>query len=106
MTVRELIEHSELCGLRCIVGEEQLDREITSVNIMDNPNVYRFLKPGEIVLSTGYLFQNDSKGRVRMVREAARIGCVAMGIKINQALHRRGAAGYAGGGARLRASAV
>ncbi len=84
MTVRELIEHSELCGLRCIVGEEQLDREITSVNIMDNPNVYRFLKPGEIVLSTGYLFQNDSKGRVRMVREAARIGCVAMGIKIKR----------------------
>src|SRR5690606_5702156 len=76
--IRDLLGISEL-GLSVLVGEEHLDRELTSVHITDLPDPSRYLVGGELVL-TGLMWYRgapeDSAGFAEVLRRA---GVVAVG---------------------------
>ena len=56
LTLQWLLEESELAGLKLLTCKEHLSNAISGVNIMDNPDTVRWIKPGELVLTTGYVF--------------------------------------------------
>ena len=58
-TVSDFLSLSELEGIKLVAGERGTDQPIVRTNIMDNPDTFDWLMPGEFLLSTGYIFQKD-----------------------------------------------
>lgn len=80
-TLNWLIQDSNLNNLRLITGENHILQEIRSVNVLDNPDVLKWFKQGELVLTTGYCFKDTPSLQRQMIRDMHNIGCTALAIK-------------------------
>ena len=58
MTVNDLLHAEELPGLTLLTHETNLDAPILQENILENPDAFDWLTPGEILLTTGYIFKD------------------------------------------------
>lgn len=79
-----LIHNSGLNNLRLLTGISHTDTEIGSVNILDNPDVLKWLKSGELILTTGYILKDNPQLQRSIIRDLKEIGCAALGIKIRR----------------------
>lgn len=84
-TLKWLIEQNIVEGLTCLAGAQGIHREITGVNIMDNPDTVPWLKKDELVLSTGYLFSSTELYKT-IISDLNERGCCALAIKMNRYL--------------------
>lgn len=87
-TVSDFLSLSELEGVRLVAGHNGVDRIITRTNIMDNPDTFDWLMPGEFLLSTGYIFQGDEQLQRKIVRSLAEINCAGLCIKTERYLEK------------------
>lgn len=81
LTLQWLIEESELIGLKLLTCNEHLSNIISGVNIMDNPDTVRWIKPGELVLTTGYVFRENPSLQEDTIIDLKKAGCAALCIK-------------------------
>ena len=51
LTVRELLTSQELAETELIAGADGLDRPVRSVNVMEAPDIARWLRGGELLLA-------------------------------------------------------
>lgn len=84
LTLRWLVEDSGLKNLRCLTRGDDLNRTFESVNILDNPDVLKWIKKNELVLTTGYIFRDDPALQYTILHELKKIGCAALCIKIKR----------------------
>lgn len=84
MNLDWLINSTELNNFKCVAGKSNLNNKILSVNILDNPDVIRWIKKDELVLTTGYFLKDDPKAQINIIRELKETGCCALGIKIKR----------------------
>ena len=84
ITVKWLITSERLNNFKCVAGEEHIDSIITSVNILDNPDVVKWIKRDEFVLTTGYILKDDVELRRSIIRELKETGCAGLGFKIKR----------------------
>lgn len=80
-TVADFLSASELDGIRLVAGHHGLDRTITRTNIIDNPDSLDWFMPGELVLSSGYLFQYQPHLQTEIIPALADINCAGLCIK-------------------------
>lgn len=80
-TVADFLSDSELDGVGLVAGHNGLDRAITRTNIIDNPDSLDWFMPGELVLSSGYLFQEHPHLQEEIVSALANINCAGLCIK-------------------------
>ena len=80
-TLNWLIQDSNLNNLRLITGENHILQEIRSVNVLDNPDVLKWFKQDELILTTGYCFKDRSSLQRQMIKDMHDIGCTALAIK-------------------------
>lgn len=59
-----------------------MDNTITNVNIIDNPDSYDWLSPGDFLLTTGYVFKDDTALQRQFIRELSEINCAGLGVKV------------------------
>ena len=85
LTVRSFVETSEN-GLRLVAGGSGGDNVISGVNIMDNPDTFDWLSPGDFLLTSGYLLKDDPALQINAVRELADINCAGLGVKTQRYL--------------------
>lgn len=81
LTLRWLLEESELIGLKLLTCKEHLSNVISGVNIMDNPDTVRWIKSGELVLTTGYVFRENPSLQEVTITDLKKAGCAALCIK-------------------------
>ena len=81
LTLQWLLEESELVGLKLLTCKEHLGNIISGVNIMDNPDTVRWIKPGELVLTTGYVFRENPSLQESTIADLKKAGCSALCIK-------------------------
>ncbi len=55
--------------------------EVRSVNMMDAPDIERYLKPGQLLLTTGYSLKDEPGRLTDLIRHMASVGCAGLGIK-------------------------
>lgn len=67
-----------------LAGEKAADKELTSVTVIDAPDIGTYIKGGEFVLSTGYAFRNDMNLLIQQVEQMSRSGACAFGIKLDR----------------------
>lgn len=59
LNLRWFLNNPEFDNLAFIGEESCLDKPITGVNVIDNPDGVPWIKRNELVLTTGYIFYND-----------------------------------------------
>ncbi len=83
-TIGDLLKLDPNSGIRSVAGRCGDGNVITSVNIMDNPDTIRWLKEGELLITTGYIFKDDPVFQVQIIKEMAQCKCSALGVKIKR----------------------
>lgn len=81
LTVNWLLHNSTLKNLKLLTCQEFSNTEITGVNILDNPDSIQWIKPGELVLTTGYIFINNPPLQENTIRGLKNAGCATLCIK-------------------------
>ena len=81
-TLHWLLQESGLHNIRLMTGKSQLMHPIVSVNVLDNPDVIKWFKQDELILTTGYVFKNHPELMPRILRDLKSCGCTALGIKV------------------------
>ncbi|MDO4786789.1 MAG: PucR family transcriptional regulator ligand-binding domain-containing protein [Fretibacterium sp.] len=71
----------ELDGVQLIAGARGLDRPNRSVNVMEAPDIARWLRGGELLLSTGYQFRDQPEDFEDLVMALHGAGAAALGFK-------------------------
>lgn len=81
ITLREILEKEELKGVRVIAGSKGLDRKVTNVNIMEVPDIDKWVKPGELLLTTGFAIKDDMEALNRLIPLLSSKKLAGLGIK-------------------------
>lgn len=86
VTAAEALQTHPLNRCRIVAGHNGLGREVRSVSVMDAPDPALWLKKGDLILTTGYLIQNDAKAQMRLIQDLHSLGGGGLGIKVKRFL--------------------
>lgn len=84
LTLRWFLNCPEIDNLEFIGEDGCLDKPITGVNVIDNPEGVPWIKRNELVLTTGYIFYKDTELTKKLLKELHDIDCTALCIKIKR----------------------
>ncbi|MDH2595939.1 MULTISPECIES: PucR family transcriptional regulator [Acinetobacter calcoaceticus/baumannii complex] len=68
MKITEAIESTILGEAKVVAGKRNLTNEFTWVHSIDHPNVEHWIKPGYLLLSTGYNWPKNEEEALTMIR--------------------------------------
>lgn len=80
ITVKELLGIPLLKDAKLIAGHAGQHRAITRVNVMESPDIVSWVKPGELLITTGQFIQEGTERFVQLLPELALRGVSAIGI--------------------------
>ncbi|MGG3799522.1 PucR family transcriptional regulator [Metabacillus fastidiosus] len=83
LTLFEALSIPPLDRCKIVAGENGLSREINSVNSFDAPDVMKWLKAGDLVLTSGYVFDNEFD-LVSLIEDLAKLDCAGLVIKLSE----------------------
>ncbi|TDE00280.1 PucR family transcriptional regulator [Jiangella asiatica] len=86
LTVRKAMEIPAMTGARLLAGEKGLGRVVQRANIMEVPDILPWVKPHELLLTTGYPLRNTPQGLPELVTELDARGLAALGVKLHRYL--------------------
>ncbi|OZQ63149.1 transcriptional regulator [Paenibacillus sp. VTT E-133280] len=84
LTVKDLMKIKAIEGIKIVAGEQGVDKSISIVNIIENPDAFDWLSPNELLLSTGYIFKNNAELQNRMIKELAELNCSGLVVKMKR----------------------
>ncbi len=73
-------------GARVLAGHDGLDRVIQRLNVMEVPDILPWVKPHELLLTTGYPLRHNPEALVELVAELDVRGLAAVAIKLHRYL--------------------
>lgn len=85
-TVEQLLQLSAFQGATIIAGIEGLKNEIYYVDSMEIPDLTGWLRPNELIISTGYSFRHEPYLLCRLLDEMHRVKGAAIAIKTKRFL--------------------
>ncbi|MGN7413995.1 PucR family transcriptional regulator [Paenibacillus sp. SAF-068] len=81
MDLQQLLTIPILSKAKVIAGHRGLDRLVQSINIMDAPDIVQFLKPGDMLLTNGYILKDRPDAHLGFITDMHAIGCAALAVK-------------------------
>lgn len=84
LTMTDALKLPQIKQCQVVAGTQGLNREIESINSFDAPDVLSWLKPNELILTTGYLFQDNPQQLDQFVIELAKMNCSGLFIKLEE----------------------
>lgn len=81
LVVRDLLRIPHFQDAVLLGGKAGLDRNVTRVNVMEVPDVVDWVRPGELLMTTGYPFRQEPEAFETLVVQLAARGVAALGIK-------------------------
>lgn len=82
MRVNDLMEQFQ--DFKVLAGAEGLDRVVSTVSVMDAPDIYNWMKGGEFLISTCYIMKDNPLELINLVIKLHEHGAAALGIKIGR----------------------
>jgi purine catabolism regulator len=86
LRVREVLAAPCLAQARVLAGSAGLDRVVRRLNVMEVPDILPWVKPHELLLTTGYPLRHDPNALVDLVAELDERGLAAIAIKLHRYL--------------------
>ena len=84
LTVNQILHTEGFEKFRVICGNRGLNREVSSVSVIDAPDIYNWLQGGEILLTSGYIFKDNTAYLLELVEKIAKNGAAALFIKLGR----------------------
>jgi purine catabolism regulator len=84
LVVRDLLQLPAWEGTRLMAGAAGDGRRVTGANIMEVPDIGRYVKPGEVLITTGYALRDDPEALLRLVRLLAAQGLAGLALKTHR----------------------
>src|SRR5437868_6402495 len=84
ISVGEVLGVSTLAGARLIAGARGLDRIVQRLNVMEVPDILAWVKPHELLLTTGYPLRDTPQSLSRLVTDLDERGLAALAIKLGR----------------------
>ena len=81
VSVREALAVPALDGATVLAGDDGFGRIVQRANVMEVPDILPWVKPYELLLTTGYPLRDTPDGLVRLVGDLAHRGLAAILIK-------------------------
>lgn len=88
LTIKDLLEIKALEGIKIVAGEQGIHNKISLVNIIENPDAFDWLTPNELLLTTGYIFQDDEELQNKIIQELSKVNCAGLVIKMRRYLQK------------------
>ena len=82
ITVREALALDCMRGARIVAGADGAGRRIRGVNVMEDANIVRWMRGGELLLTTGYTIRDDPAALERLVPALAERDLAGLVIKL------------------------
>jgi purine catabolism regulator len=82
MKVKNLIDQFE--DFQVLAGEGGLNKRVSTVSVMDAPDIYNWMKGGEFLITTGYIMKDNPLELKELVIKLSENGAAALGIKIGR----------------------
>lgn len=86
--LHEILSLELLQGAEPLAGKAGLDNVITSVNVMEVPDIVDWVRPGEFLLTTAYPFSQDIEAFNRLIPLLQEKGVCGMGIKTQRYIEK------------------
>ncbi|MFI0445102.1 PucR family transcriptional regulator [Actinomadura sp. 6N118] len=86
LSVGEVLGVSTLNGARLIAGRAGLNRIVQRLNVMEVPDILSWVKPNELLLTTGYPLRNTPQSLDNLVADLDERGLAALAIKLGRYL--------------------
>lgn len=86
LTVREMLGLDAMRGARIIAGADGLDRLVRRMNVMTVPNIVRWTKQDEFLLTTGYPLPRQAGEFCQLIEQLAANGLAGLGVKLDEYL--------------------
>jgi len=84
LTLSEVLDAHNFAGTEVLAGKAGLGRVVRSVNIMENPDITPWVKPGELLLTVGYALQGRDIDLVELIADLDDRGLAGFGLKLGQ----------------------
>ncbi|MBO0828599.1 MAG: PucR family transcriptional regulator ligand-binding domain-containing protein [Streptosporangiales bacterium] len=81
VSVRETLGFEMLAEARVLAGTRGLDRRVQRLSVMTVPDIVRWTKDHELLLTTGYPLPNAPQELVKLLTELDARGVAAVGVK-------------------------
>lgn len=86
LPVGEVLRSSTLADARLLAGAAGLGRLVQRLNVMEVPDILPWVKPHELLLTTGYPLRDTPERLVELVAELESRGLAALAIKLGRYL--------------------
>ncbi|MDL4819988.1 PucR family transcriptional regulator [Actinomadura opuntiae] len=86
LSVGEVLGASTLNGARLIAGRSGIERVVQRLNVMEVPDILSWVKPNELLLTTGYPLRNTPQSLDNLVADLDERGLAALAIKLGRYL--------------------
>jgi purine catabolism regulator len=81
MLLKDLISLPVYANAVVVAGREGISNTVQSITIMDAPDIIHYLKPQELLLTTGYAMKDHPDALLSLVTNMANVGCAGLAIK-------------------------
>jgi len=81
ISLREMLALPSLKQVRLIAGAGGLDKVVSSVNVMEVPDIMDWTRAGELLLTTVYSIRHDANAQSRLIPELAARNLAGLAIK-------------------------
>ncbi|HEY8313636.1 MAG TPA: PucR family transcriptional regulator ligand-binding domain-containing protein [Candidatus Baltobacteraceae bacterium] len=82
LKLREILGSSSLAQARIVAGQTGLDREVLWSHIADVPDPVPWVRPGYLLLTSGYSWPTDDAEQCRQIAALAQAGVAAIGMAV------------------------
>lgn len=86
ITIQRLLK--QFPDFKILTGKNNLQENITTVSVMDAPDIYEWMKGGEFLITSGYSFRNNPLYLLKLVSELHKKNVTALGIKMERFIDR------------------
>lgn len=80
----EILEMSAFKDFKILAGENGINRTVTSVSVMDAPDIDKWLKGGEILITTGYIMRDNISEFLYLIKNIDGVKAAALFIKMKR----------------------
>ena len=88
ITVREALTLGCLSEARLAAGHTNIDNVITGVNVMEVPDVWRWMRGGELLLTAAYAVKDSTDTQRSLIRELSEAQVAALAVKPGKYVER------------------
>ena len=86
IALREVLELLPPNSVNMLAGDKNLHRLVTGVTLIETPDAGDWVKGGELLLTTGYIFKDAPQNMIELIKQLHRKKTAALGIKLNRYL--------------------